>query len=410
MMELMRTYNSLKQEKRNLNMSRGKPGREQLVLSMPMLDILNSLSDCSSGDGIDCRNYGELKGIIEARELFGEYMGVTPEEIWITGSSSLTFMYDCMARSMLRGTLGSDTPWGQLSEVKFLCPVPGYDRHFSICEFLGIQMISIPMDSNGPDMDMVERFVAEDEYIKGIWCVPKFSNPLGVTYSDETVRRLASMPTKAGDFRIFWDNAYAMHYVYNDVRLLNLLDECKKAGNPNRAYMFGSTNKITFPGSGVSFFAASKENIDFTQEQLSMQAISWDKMNMLRHVKFLKSMEGIRSHMDKHASILKPRFDIVVNCLEKELVSTGLGSFICPDGGYFVTYQTPPGCAKRTTDLCREAGVIMTEAGATHPYGVDPDDSYIRIAPSFLSLSELKSAMDVFCVASKLAVEEGHLH
>lgn len=407
---LTRAYESIKAKKLKLNMARGKPGNDQLTLSMLILDVLKSTSDCSAEDGLDCRNYGELKGIAEAKKLFSDYMGVGVEEILIVGSASLTFMYDCMARAMLRGVLDSDKPWTQYPKVKFLCPVPGYDRHFSICEFLNIEMINIPMYTDGPDMELVEKLVAEDETVKGMWCVPKFSNPLGVTYSDEVVRRLAGMKTKAKDFRIFWDNAYAMHFVYNDAKLLNILDECKNTGYPNRVYMFGSTNKITFPGAGVAFFAASKENIDFTEKQLSMQAISWDKMNMLRHVRFLKDMDGIRAHMEQHADLLKPRFDIVINRLRNELSSNEVGSFFHPDGGYFITYQAPSGCAKRIVSLCKEAGVVLTNAGATHPYGIDPDDSYIRIAPSFPSCDELESAMDVFCIAAKLAAVEARLY
>ncbi len=389
-----------------LNMARGKPGADQLALAKPMLDVLNSESSLVTESGVDCGNYGELAGIPEARKLFGEYMGVTPEETIVVGSSSLTFMYDCMARAMLKGVLGSEKPWGKYDKVKFLCPVPGYDRHFTICEFLGIEMINIPLTEWGPDMDLVEKLVAEDETIKGMWCVPKYTNPLGGTYSDEAVKRLAALKPAAKDFRIFWDNAYNVHYIYNDTKLLNILDECKKAGNPNMVYMFGSTSKITLPGAGVGFIGASKENIDFILGQLNAQAISWDKVNMLRHVRFFKDAQGIMDMMKKHADILAPKFDAVLNALDAELGEREVGTWVKPEGGYFVTYIAPNGCAKRIVALCKEAGVTLTNAGATHPYGKDPDDSYIRIAPSFPSPAELALAMEIFCISARLAAVE----
>jgi len=400
------TYTAYKAKKLKLNMTRGKPSSEQLDCTMPMLDVLNSKSDCHDSTGLDCRNYGELTGGYDARNLFGDYMGVSPDEIIIVGSSSLTFMYDCMARAMLKGVLGSEKPWGKYDKVKFLCPVPGYDRHFAICEFLGIEMINIPMTGWGPDMDLVDKLVAEDETIKGMWCVPKYTNPLGSVYSDEAVRRLANLKPRAKDFRIFWDNAYSMHYIYQDVPLLNMLNECKKAGNPNLVYMFGSTSKISFPGAGVGFFAASKENVSFTAKQLNAQSISWDKINMLRHVLFFKSVDGIRAHMDKHAAILRLRFDTVLNALDTELSKREVGCWVKPDGGYFITYIAEIGCAKRIVALCKDAGVALTEAGATHPYHKDPDDTYLRIAPSFPSSEELKTAMEVFCISARLATVE----
>jgi len=390
----------------SLNMARGKPGKDQLALSMPMLDLINSTSACTAEDGVDCRNYGELTGIADAKKLFAEYLEVSADEIIIAGSTSLTFMYDCMARAMLTGVLGSERPWIKEEKVKFLCPVPGYDRHFSICQFLGIEMINIPTTEEGPDMDMIEELVAHDPLIKGMWCVPKYSNPLGLTYSDKTIRALAALKPAARDFRIFCDNAYAMHEVYRDVPLLNPLTACKEAGNPNMIYLFGSTNKITFPGAGVAFFAASRENIAFTTKQLSMQAIGWDKLNMLRHVLFLKDAAGIHAQMKKHAEILRPKYDAVLQKLEKELAGLGAGKWIKPDGGYFITFIAETGCAKRIVSLCKEAGVIMTDAGATHPYGKDPEDRYIRIAPTFPSLADLGAAMEVFCTAVKLATVE----
>lgn len=401
---LRQVYGGYKARGLKLNMARGKPGEEQLALSMPMLDTLKSSCDLRAEDGTDCRNYGEIAGIADAKKLFGEYMGVSSEEIFIGGSSSLTMMYDTMARAMLKGVVDSSRPWGQYEKVKFICPVPGYDRHFTICEFLGIEMINVPLYDDGPDMAMVEE-LARDETVKGMWCVPKYTNPMGTVYSAECVRRLAAMPA-AADFRIFWDNAYAVHYVYNDVPLPNLLDECKKAGNPNRAFMFGSTSKITFPGSGIAFFAASKENMDFAVKQLNAQLISFDKINMLRHVRYFKDMSGISSAMDKHAAILRVRFDAVIAALEAELKPRGAGSYFKPAGGYFIAYKTENGCAKRTVELCKEAGVTLTGAGATHPYGRDPEDSFIRIAPSYPSPAELDLAMEVFCVSARLAATE----
>lgn len=403
---LRAAYELWRTQGRRLNMARGKPGAEQLTLSMGLLDTLTSSSRCEAESGIDCRNYGELLGIPEARRLFGELLGVRPEEVIVMGSSSLTAMYDFTARAMLKGVLGSPKPWCRLERVKFLCPVPGYDRHFSLCESLGIEMISVPMNEQGPDMDVVEKLAAEDEAIKGIWCVPKFSNPTGSCYSDKTVRRLAAMPAKAGDFRIFWDDAYAVHYVYEDAEVLNILRACEEAGNPNRPYWFGSTSKITFPGAGVAFFAASEENIQFTAKQLAAEAISWDKLNMLRHVRFFQNAQGIRAQMDRHAAILRPRFDAVLEALEFSLSGTGAGSWLKPKGGYFITYMAEKGCAKRIVSLCREAGLTLTEAGATHPYHQDPDDAYIRIAPSFPSLEDLRAAMEIFCVCAKIAAAE----
>lgn len=402
---LAQSYSRLQAKGLKLNMARGKPGADQLELSLPLLDVLNSKSDCHDASGLDCRNYGELLGIPEARKLFADYMGVTPEETIVVGSASLTFMYDCMARAMLLGVLGGEKPWGRYDKVKFLCPVPGYDRHFTICETLGIEMINIPLTEWGPDMDLIEKLAA-DETVKGIWCVPKYTNPLGGSYSDEAVRRLAALKPAARDFRIFWDNAYAVHYVYEDTPLLNILEECKKAGSPDMVYMFGSTSKITFPGAGVAFFAASRDNVDFIAKQLDAQAISWDKLNMLRHVRFFKDTAGIKAQMDKHAALLRPKFDAVLSTMEKEVGSAGAGSWVKPKGGYFVTYMAMPGCAKRIVQLCKEAGVILTGAGATHPYHKDPEDSYIRIAPSFPSPAELTQAMEVFCTAARLAAVE----
>ncbi|MBO4881352.1 MAG: aminotransferase class I/II-fold pyridoxal phosphate-dependent enzyme [Firmicutes bacterium] len=402
---LMKKYKEYQDLHLNLNMARGKPGADQLALSMPMLDVLDSRSDCCDKYGTDARNYGELLGLREARELFADLMGISWEETIVVGSSSLTFMYDCVARAMLLGVLGSEKPWCRYDKPKFLCPVPGYDRHFTICESLGIEMIPVELNEAGPDMDVVRELV-KDESVKGIWCVPKYTNPMGGCYSDETVRALASMETAAKDFRIFWDNAYCVHYIYEDVHVLNMLEECKKAGNPNRVYMFGSTSKITFPGAGVGFFGASKDNVAFIQKQINAEAISWDKMNMLRHVRFFGSAQGILDLMDKHAELLRPKFDAVLDALDTEISPRGCGKWVSPAGGYFVTFWAPDGCAARINGLCKDAGVTMTGPGATHPYRNDPKDSVLRIAPSFPPAEELQKAMEVFCVAVRLAAVE----
>lgn len=404
--KLETAYADFKAKGLKLNMARGKPGEEQLSLSLPMLDVLNSKSSFKSVTGDDCRNYGVLDGIDEAKTLFADVMGVGKDEIIVEGSSSLTIMFDTVSKAMTHGVLGSEKPWGKYDKVKFLCPVPGYDRHFAITEFFGIEMINVPMDDNGPDMDMVEKLVAADETIKGIWCVPKYSNPQGGTYSDEVVRRFANLKPAAKDFRIFWDNAYAVHYVYKDTQLLNIIDECKKAGNPNMVFMFGSTSKITFPGAGVAFICSSADNINFIKKQINAQAISWDKLNMLRHVRFFENKAGLLAHMDKHAAVLRPRFDAVLNAFEKELGDLGVGSWLKPDGGYFITYTTLNGCAKRVVALCKEAGVVLTGAGATHPYNNNPDDNMIRIAPSLPSAAELSQAVELFCISVKLASVE----
>ena len=390
----------------SLNMARGKPSGDQLDLSLPLLDVLNSSSNLTAEDGVDCRNYGELIGIAEAKKLFSAYMGVAANEIIVMGSSSLCIMYDFVMRAMLTGVYGSEKPWGKEEKIKFLCPVPGYDRHFSICEFLGIEMINIPMSAEGPDMDMIEKLVASDPLIKGMWCIPKYSNPSGIVFSDKVIRRMAALKPAAKDFRVFCDNAYAVHFIYKDVPMLNLLDAFKEAGNPHMLYLFGSTSKITFPGAGIAFFAASKENVAFIEKQIFVQAICWDKLNMLRHVRYLKDTDNIHAIMQKHAEKLRPKFDAVLDKLESDLSGTGAGQWIKPDGGYFITFIAEAGCAKRIVALCKNAGVVLTDAGATHPYGKDPEDRYIRIAPSFPPLSELVTAMEIFCAAAKLATVE----
>lgn len=402
---LIKEYKKYQDLKLSLNMARGKPGADQLELSMPMMKLLQTSEECIDANGVDTRNYGELLGIKEARQIFGDLMGIKPEETIVVGSSSLTFMWDSMVRAMLLGVLGSEKPWCKYDKIKFICPVPGYDRHFAICEKLGIEMIPVQLTEWGPDMDAVRELV-KDESVKGIWCVPKYTNPLGGCYSDEAVKALASMETAAKDFRIFWDNAYCVHYVYKDVPVLNMLEECKKAGNPDRVYMFGSTSKITFPGAGVAFFGASEANVEFIKNQITASAISWDKINMLRHVRFFKDAQGIRDMMAKHAAILRPKFDAVLNTLDEEIGPRGAGSWVKPEGGYFVTFMAMEGCAKRINGLCKDAGLTMTGAGATHPYHADPKDSYLRIAPSFPAPDELKKAMEVFCIAVRLATVE----
>ncbi len=403
--ELNKKYKEYQDIGLALNMSRGKPNVNQLVFSMPMMDILKEDDDYIAADGVDVRNYGDLIGIPEARKLFADFLGIKPEETIVLGNASLNIMYDCMARAMLKGVLGSDKPWSKYDKVKWICPVPGYDRHFTICEFLGIEMIPVKLSDYGPDMDAVEELV-KDESVKGIWCVPKYTNPYGGCYSDEAVKRLASMKCAAKDFRIFWDNAYAHHYIYKDVPVLNILDECKKAGDPNRCYLFGSTSKITFPGAGVAFFGASEENIEFTKKQLNAQTISCDKINMLRHVRFLKDMDGIKAIMDKHAEALRPKFDAVLNALDTELSGRDAGTWVKPEGGYFVTFIGNKNTAKRIYELCKGAGVTLTEPGCTHPYHNDPDDAFLRLAPSFPSPEELSKAMEIFTLSAKIATVE----
>ena len=400
--ELKKQYEKYQAMEMSLDMSRGKPCKEQLDLSMGLMDALTSGCDMYCADGTDCRNYGVLGGIEEAKELLSDMMENNPDNIIIYGNSSLNVMYDSISRSMTHGVMGS-TPWCKLDKVKFLCPVPGYDRHFAITETFGIEMINIPMTENGPDMDLVEKYVNNDETVKGIWCVPKYSNPQGICYSDETVDRLASMKTAAKDFRIFWDNAYGVHPIFEDVKVKNILDACKEAGNDNRAYYFFSTSKITFPGAGVSIIASSDDNIAEIKKVMTAQTIGYDKINQLRHVQFFKNADGVRKHMQILADCLKPKFETVLNTLEKELKGSGLITWENPKGGYFVSVDVLPGCAKRVVELAKEAGVTLTGAGATYPYKNDPKDSNIRLAPSYPTVEELQQAMDLFCVCVKKA-------
>ena len=373
--ELEAEYKKFQEMGLKLDMSRGKPSAEQLDISMGMMDVLNSSTDLKCREGIDCRNYGVIDGIQEAKELLADLIEVPADKIIIYGNSSLNVMYDTVARSMTHGVMGS-TPWCKLDKVKFLCPVPGYDRHFAITEYFGIEMVNVPMTPEGPDMDMVEKLVSEDAAIKGIWCVPKYSNPQGITYSDETVRRFANLKPAAEDFRIYWDNAYNVHHLYEDDQdnILEILSECEKAGNPDMVYKFSSTSKISFPGSGVAAISASYNNLKDIKKQMSIQTIGHDKLNQLRHVRYFKNLDGIKVHMMKHAAIMRPKFEAVLDILEEELGGLEIGSWLKPKGGYFISFDALEGCAKAIVAKAKEAGVVMTGAGATYPYGKDPQD------------------------------------
>lgn len=413
--DLKKEYTKFQAMELTLDMSRGKPCKEQLDLSMGLMDALNSSADMTCEDGTDCRNYGVLGGIREAKELMGDMMENNPDNIIIYGNSSLNVMYDCISRSMTHGVMGN-TPWCKLDKVKWLCPVPGYDRHFSITEYFGIEMINVPMTKTGPDMDLVEKLVSSDEAIKGIWCVPKYSNPQGYSYSDETVRRFARLKPAAKDFRIYWDNAYGIHHLYdkNQDYLIEILAECKRAGNPDLVYKFASTSKVTFPGSGIAALATSSNNLDDIREQMRHQTIGYDKVNQLRHVRYFKDIHGMVEHMRKHADIIRPKFEMVEDTFEKNLGGLGIGSWTKPNGGYFISFETMPGCAKEVVNRCRKAGVKLTDAGATFPYHKDPKDSNIRIAPTYPPINDLKTAAELFtlCVklvsAQKLLAEGGY--
>lgn len=404
---LAKEYEDVKGKGLKLNMARGKPGKEQLDLSLGLLDVLNSKSDFVGTDGMDCRNYGVLEGIDECRKLFGDILGVDSEYVMVGGSSSLNMMFDTISCMMTKSIVDGCKPWYEIKNRKFLCPVPGYDRHFGITEYYGFEMIPVPMTENGPDMNVVEKLVESDDSIKGIWCVPKYSNPQGITYSDETVKRFAALKPAAKDFRIMWDNAYCIHDINdNPDELLNLFDECKKNGTEDMPILFCSTSKITFPGAGVAAMAASENNMKVFKERYNYEVISYDKLNMLRHVRYFKDFDGVMEHMQKHKAVLRPKFDIVLNALESNLKPVGIGEWTNPNGGYFVSIDVLSGTAKRVVQLCKEAGVVLTGAGATYPYGKDPDDKNIRIAPTFPPNDELITAMDVFCICTKLAACE----
>ena len=390
-----------------LDMSRGKPCLDQLDLSMGLMDALNSHADLSCEDGTDCRNYGILAGIHEARVLIGDMMENNPDNILIYGNSSLNVMYDQISRSYTHGVMGN-TPWCRLDKVKWLCPVPGYDRHFSITEYFGIEMIPVPMTSSGPDMDLVEKLVSEDKAIKGIWCVPKYSNPQGYSYSDETVRRFARLKPAARDFRIYWDNAYGIHHLYDDHQdyLIEILAECKRAGNPDLVYKFSSTSKITFPGSGIAAIATSANNLEDIKTQLKNQTIGHDKVNQLRHVRFFKDIHGMVEHMRKHAEVLRPKFETVEKIFEENLGGLGIAEWTEPNGGYFISFDGMKGSARLIVDRAMKAGVKLTPAGSTWPYHRDPDDSNIRIAPTYPTLEDLTTAAKLFTVCVRLVSAE----
>ncbi len=399
-------YAEYKKMNLNLDMSRGKPGDEQLDLSEGLFTAVLDGKDCKALNGVDCRNYGVLDGIPRIKEMFARILGVDVSEVMVGGNSSLNMMFDTVSAMMTKNVNGG-IPWGRLDKIKWLCPSPGYDRHFGITEYFGFEMITVPMTPEGPDMDIVEKLVSEDASIKGIWCVPKYSNPQGITYSDETVKRFARLRPAADDFRIMWDNAYVIHDISEKGdTLLNLMDECKKCGTEDLPIIFTSTSKITFPGSGVACMAASKNNMKFIKEKYAVQTIGYDKLNMLRHVRFFGDYEGLMAHMQKHRAVLEPRFNAVLEKLENQLGGLGIAEWIKPHGGYFVSVDVTEGCAKRIVQLCKEAGVVLTNAGATFPYGNDPKDSNIRLAPTLPPVEELKTAMDLFCVCTKLAALE----
>ncbi|MGL5438028.1 MAG: aminotransferase [Lachnospiraceae bacterium] len=401
--DLSAVYKEFQSKDLRLDMSRGKPSAEQLDISMGMMDVLTSGEDLTCEDGTDCRNYGVLTGIKEAKALLGDMMEVSPDNMIIYGNSSLNVMFDTVARSMTHGVMGC-TPWCKLNKVKFLCPVPGYDRHFGITEYFGIEMINVPMTEEGPDMDVVEELIKSDDSIKGIWCVPKYSNPQGISYSDEVVRRFARLEPAAPDFRIYWDNAYGIHHLYdhNQDHLIEILAECKRAGNPDLVYKFSSTSKISFPGSGIAAIAASLNNLEDITKQLQFQTIGHDKVNQLRHVRYFKDIHGMVEHMRLHANIMRPKFEAVIEILERDLGGLEIGSWLSPNGGYFISFDSMNGCAKDIVARCKKAGLIMTGAGATYPYGKDPADSNIRIAPSYPPLGDLILAMELFALCVKI--------
>lgn len=401
--DLDKKFEEAKRKGLKLDMSRGKQSTAQLDMTMSIMDALDSSSVLKTEEGMDCRNYGLMDGIPEAKKLLGDMMGVPAQNVLVFGNSSLSIMYDTIAHAMTHGIMGS-TAWSKLDNLKFLCPSPGYDRHFKITEYFGIEMITIPMTPEGPDMDLVEKYVNEDASVKGIWCVPKYSNPQGISYSDETVRRFANLKPAAEDFRIIWDNAYAVHHLYPDKQdeILEILSECEKAGNPDMVFEFCSTSKVSFAGGGIAGMAASLANLDYIRESMTIRTIGYDKVNQLRHVKYFKDMNGLAEHMNKHADIIRPKFEAVLEVLDNELSGLGVGEWTKPVGGYFISFDSMDGCAKEIVAKCKEAGVILTNAGATFPYGKDLKDSNIRIAPTFPTPEEMAAATDLFVLCVKL--------
>ena len=402
---VQKEYDDFKNQGLSLNMARGKPSSAQLDLAMKMLAAVNSYdADYKASDGTDCRNYGGLDGIIDAKNLFSPMLGVSNDELIVCGNSSLNIMYDTIAKCIIFGVDGVQKPWKDYEKIKWLCPAPGYDRHFAICQSLGIEMITVPYTPDGPDMDVVEKLVSEDELIKGIWCVPKYSNPQGYSYSDETVRRFAALQPAAPDFRIFWDNAYIIHHLYDDRQdhLLNIIEECEKAGNPDMVYEFVSTSKVSYPGAGIAALISSEANLKEAQEYMNFQIIGHDKLNQLRHVKFFQNLDGVMNQMKKHAEILRPKFEAILQVMDQELSGLGIASWTKPNGGYFISFDAMEGCAKKIVAKANEAGLTMTGAGATYPYHNDPQDSNIRIAPSFPTPEELEIAGQVFVLSVKL--------
>lgn len=397
--ELEKQYKNHSDKELNLDMSRGKPSIEQLDISN---ELLNKLDSYIAENGIDARNYGVLDGLLEVRKLFSDLLDIPKEKIIIGGNSSLNLIYDTLTRLYIFGSL-NNTPWGKLEKVKILCPCPGYDRHFAICEKLGYEMIPIPLLENGPDMDMIEKLVSEDEFIKGILCIPLYSNPDGTCYSDEVVTRIASMKTAAKDFKIFWDNAYGVHHIYSTEKIQDIFKTCEKYGTEDRIYYFFSTSKITFPGSGVALIAASEKIVEETKKHMAIQTIGYDKLNQLRLLKYFKTAENIKNHMKLHAEKLKPKFDIVLNKLDEQFKDTNILKWKKPKGGYFISVDTIDGCAKETVRLAKEAGVNLTDAGSCFPYKKDIKNSNIRIAPSYPTINELKEAIEILCICIKLA-------
>lgn len=405
--KLNKEYADAKGKGLNLNMARGKPSPQQLDLSMGVLDAVNADSDLRSQDGTDCRNYGVMDGLPEAKKLLADMIGTRPENMIVCGNASLPLMYDMISHSMTHGVCGA-APWCRQDKLKFLCPAPGYDRHFAITEYFGIEMITIPLLHDGPDMDLVEQYVNSDSSVKGIWCVPKYSNPSGISYSDEVVKRFAALQPAAKDFRIYWDNAYAVHHMYEDnqAQILDILSECDKAGNPDMVFEFCSTSKVTFAGAGIAGVASSPANLEWMKESMTLQTIGYDKINQLRHVRYFKDIEGLREHMKNQAAVIRPKFETVISIFERELTGLDIGTWTNPLGGYFISFDAMEGCAKEIVAKCKEAGMVLTGAGATYPYKNDPKDSNIRIAPSFPTLDEMKQATELFVLCVKLVSVE----